>query len=363
MAAMIDPFAPTLVGGLALRNRISMAPMTRRFCPSPALVPGEDVVEYYALRAKLGVGLIVTEGVHIDGTHSVDAANTPGLYKKEHAQAWKKVTDAVHSFGSKMVIQLWHTGPMALDPIGPIAFFNPHTKKDVKAMTLQDLEDVKQSFVNAAVLAKEAGFAGAQLHFAHGYLGSAFLAPTNNRTDGYGGSFENRMRFPLEIVAAIRKQLVDFHLQVRISQWWDFAKYDDRSYDVASLKLFVTKLEELGVNIIDVSTHKVLAPAFPELHPTRTLAGFVKSFVKCGVISVGGVCGSHGFLDQIRKSDFSVETVSDYKPALNSIGIETDILAIGRALLSNPNLVQLMQRGASVTEIIPFDIKMRHSLL
>lgn len=97
-------FLPCEVGGLFLKNRFAMAPMTRRKCPN--LLPGQDVVSYYSERAK-GVGLVITEGVHIDDTNSVDLSNTPAMFKKEHADAWKKVVEEVHKNDSKYEFKVW----------------------------------------------------------------------------------------------------------------------------------------------------------------------------------------------------------------------------------------------------------------
>lgn len=149
-------------------------------------------------------------------------------------------------------MQLWHTGVQARNPVGPVDCLNAN-KRTVTAMTKQQMDDVKNSFVNAAILAETAGFDGVQLHGAHGYLLDSFIAPTNTRTDGYGGSFEERIKYPLEIVKAVKSAIKPTtNLQYRISQWWLFSDYYGEKYNPETLKTFVTSLEKSGVHFVDV---------------------------------------------------------------------------------------------------------------
>lgn len=210
-------FQPSKIGAVAVANRVVMAPLTR----SRALqgdVPRPSTAEYYAQRAS--AGLIVTEATQIS-----DAAKgyawTPGCYSDEQVAAWRKVTDAVHAEGGAIFVQLWHVGrisheslqpgnqlplaPSAIQPKGQ-AFteqgFLPHPTP--RALELEEIQQVIKDFAYAATRAREAGFDGVEIHGAHGYLVDQFLRDgSNQRTDQYGGSIENRARFLFDVLDAV----------------------------------------------------------------------------------------------------------------------------------------------------------------
>ncbi|WP_027591719.1 alkene reductase [Pseudomonas sp. RL] len=211
-------FTPITLGDLALNNRIIMAPLTR--CRADAgRVPSEMMVEYYRQRAS--AGLILTEATSVTPM-GVGYPNTPGIWSAEQIQGWRKVTDAVHAAGGKIVLQLWHVGrisdpiyldgqvpvaPSALKPAGHVSLVRP--KKDYetpRALETAEIAGVIEAFRKGAENAKEAGFDGVELHAANGYLIDQFLqSRTNQRTDAYGGSLENRARLLLEITDALIK--------------------------------------------------------------------------------------------------------------------------------------------------------------
>ncbi|KIJ36200.1 hypothetical protein M422DRAFT_232710 [Sphaerobolus stellatus SS14] len=212
---------PVSLGALELRNRNIMSAMTRNRS-LPTSIPNDTNVEHYKQRAHGGAGLIVTEGILIvqQGT---EWPHAPGIWTDEHVSGWKKVTDAVHSEGSKIVAQLWHLGrashpdmpeqiasgqpvwaPSAIAARGGKFRTLPGMPGYVTPMELPDPWVIIEQFKNASIRAKEAGFDGVELHGANGYLPHQFLDSTSNkRTDIWGGSVENRARFMLEATKAL----------------------------------------------------------------------------------------------------------------------------------------------------------------
>jgi N-ethylmaleimide reductase len=219
---MITLFDPLKAGDLSLANRIVMAPLTRN--RSPNAVPGELSVTYYRQRAT--AGLIVTEATAIT-QQGQGYADVPGLYAPEQLAGWKKVTDAVHEAGGKIVVQLWHVGrishntlqPGGGKPVAPSAiraksktfliasdgtgsFADTSEPRALEKGELPGIVDDYRRAARAAV--KQAGFDGVEIHAANGYLIDQFLrAGSNHRTDEYGGSIENRARFLFEVVDAV----------------------------------------------------------------------------------------------------------------------------------------------------------------
>lgn len=209
---MATLFDPTTLGDLPLKNRIVMAPLTR--CRADAgRVPSELMVEYYRQRAS--AGLILSEATSVTPM-GVGYPNTPGIWSADQVQGWRKVTDAVHAAGGKIVLQLWHVGrisdpmyldgqlpvaPSALKPAGHVSLVRPKKEYETpRALETAEIAEVIEAFRKGAENAKEAGFDGVELHAANGYLIDQFLqSRTNQRTDAYGGSVENRARLLLEI--------------------------------------------------------------------------------------------------------------------------------------------------------------------
>lgn len=205
-------FTPITLGDLALNNRIIMAPLTR--CRADeGRVPSELMVEYYRQRAS--AGLILSEATSVTPM-GVGYPNTPGIWSAEQVQGWRKVTDAVHAAGGKIVLQLWHVGrisdpiyldgqlpvaPSALKPAGHVSLVRPKKEYETpRALETAEIAEVIEAFRKGAENAKEAGFDGVELHAANGYLIDQFLqSRTNQRTDAYGGPVENRARLLLEI--------------------------------------------------------------------------------------------------------------------------------------------------------------------
>lgn len=209
-------FQPFALGPLSLPNRVVMAPLTRSRSSEAGIVP-EYAAAYYAQRA--GAGLIVSEATNISA-QARGYAKTPGIWTGEQVEAWRRVTHAVHSAGGRMVLQLWHTGrishpdlhggalpvaPSALKPEGQ-AFTNEGMKDHVvpRALETEEIPAIVADYGHAAKCARDAGFDGVEVHSANNYLLEQFIRDsTNQRTDRYGGSVENRLRFPLAAVAAV----------------------------------------------------------------------------------------------------------------------------------------------------------------
>lgn len=211
-------FSPAEVGALELQNRIVMAPLTRNRADDDTGEVGEMHVDYYRQRA--GAGLIVTEATQISA-EGKGYIQTPGIYTEAQVAAWKKVTDAVHAAGGKIVVQLWHVGrishvsiqPGGQQPVAPSAIpagvktFTHNGFEDTsdpRALDLDEMPRVVADFVHAAAMAKKAGFDGIEVHGANGYLLDQFLKTgSNKRDDAYGGSVENRARLLMEVLDGV----------------------------------------------------------------------------------------------------------------------------------------------------------------
>ena len=209
-------FQPYTLGDLPLKNRVVMAPLTRSRSNNEGVVP-EYAAEYYAQRAR--AGLIVSEATNVSA-QARGYALTPGIWSGPQVEAWQQVTQAVHAQGGTMVLQLWHTGrishpslhggalpvaPSAIKPGGQ-AFTNEGMQDHVtpRALETDEIPAIVADYRHAAQCAKDAGFDGVEIHSANNYLLEQFIRDsTNKRTDRYGGSVENRLRFPLEVVAAV----------------------------------------------------------------------------------------------------------------------------------------------------------------
>lgn len=226
----MDLFSPVTLGSIALKNRIVMAPLTRNRAGEGG-VPQDLNAVYYAQRAT--AGLIVTEATPISPmAHGYPAL--PGIYTAAQIAGWKKVTDAVHAKGGKIVIQIWHVGrishpsliggqtpvaPSAIKPAGQ-AFTYQGLQDYVtpRALEKSELPAIVQDYVTAAKNAMQAGFDGVEIHAANGYLLDQFLRDgSNQRTDEYGGSFENRARLLMEVTDAVVKTIGADKTGVRLS--------------------------------------------------------------------------------------------------------------------------------------------------
>ncbi len=330
--------------------------MTRRFAREDR-VPTDAMCAYYANRARHGVGLIITEGAVIDSTHAPpkrkeDAPGfVPGIFNDAQIAGWRHITEAVHAEGGAVAVQLWHTGRFGTEhALGPSDWSSDDGAYSCKKMTEDDIAGAIADFVTAAINAKNAGFDALEIHGAHGYLLSSFNDPhVNTRTDAYGGSFENRMRFALEVTAAVRKGVgKDFPIIVRFSQW----AVDDYTRlvfeDASEIERFSKALIDAGADALHPSTRDCTAPAFDG--SDETLAGIAKRAAGVPVIAVGRVTTSQTFGENQPPES------TDPAPAIALLEHgDADILAVGRALITNADWCKKVRDG-KWRELVPFEL-------
>jgi 2,4-dienoyl-CoA reductase-like NADH-dependent reductase (Old Yellow Enzyme family) len=331
-------------------------------------IPTESIINYYRKRAEGGTGLIISEGTFIDSKHAHDSLIVPRFETEAQWEGWKKVVEAVHKAGGTFAPQLWHIGRRAIDPIGPSASEGPpqpdgSTGSNVREMTAVDFEQVTKSYVAAAEAAQSIGCDAIEIHGAHGYLLDSFLSPAiNRRTDEYGGTLENRMRFPLAIVKAVRKSVgAEFPVIFRTSQWRADDFEEVKFPTPLELEIWVKALARAGVNILHISTRRATDPAFPLKDPHLTLAGWARKLSNLPVIGVGSTSTSIT-MDKFQSNASGSDSVTDPMPQLSLIESgEIDLLAVGRSLIANPDWVQIVHSGRWQT-LKPFNKEMLSTL-
>lgn len=353
-------FTPFQLGPLQLANRIVMAPMTRN--KSPDNIPGDDVVEYYRRRAAADVGLIVTEGTCIDHIAASGYPDVPYFHGPERLAGWQKVADAVHAEGGKIAPQLWHCGGMrraGTPPEGEVNGYTPSGmnvpgKVNRQIMTRQDIADVVRAFAQGAADARRLGFDAVEIHGAHGYLIDQFFwEGTNRREDEYGGSLKNRGRFAVEVIAAVRAAVgPDFPIILRWSQW----KQQDYAGRLVStpgeLGQFLSPMSEAGVDIFHCSTRRFWEPEFEG--SDLNLAGWTRKLTGKPTITVGSVGLSEDFIPDPGESAFKAAEPASLDELLRRLEAqEFDLVAVGRALIANPEWARLV-RESRTAELQPF---------
>ncbi|MEX0300055.1 MAG: bifunctional salicylyl-CoA 5-hydroxylase/oxidoreductase [Kordiimonas sp.] len=270
-------FAPFKLRDLELANRVVVSPMAQYKAEDG--IPGDWHFAHYAERAKGGAGLIYTE-MTCPSAEARITPGCPGLYAPEHEAGWKRITDFIHAeTDAKVAVQIGHAGPKGSTNVGwegmdaPLESGNwdllaaspvPWSENNQVPFeaTREDMDRVKADYVAAAEMAERAGFDWLELHYAHGYLMSSFITPlTNKRTDEYGGSLENRMRYPLEVYHAVRAVWPEGKpISVRISanDWvGDEGITPEDAVEIARI------LGDAGVDIIDVSAGQTSTQAKP----------------------------------------------------------------------------------------------------
>jgi len=355
-------FGPYSIGSMTVRNRFVMAPMTREF--SQCGVVSDAAPEYYARRVRGGVGLVVTEGIVVDHPAAAASSRVPQLHDEHTRSAWGDVVDAVHAAGGAIIAQLWHVGldraaraaPHPDAPsLGPGTWFG-ETRHDRRAMTAADIDDVIDSFARAAQAAEQVGFDGVELHGGHGYLLDQFLwEKTNTRTDAYGGDPCNRSRFPAEVVSEIRHRVSrEYPIVFRLSQWKSI-DLGARPYPTpAVLDAALGPLVDAGVDGFHASTRRFWTPEFEG--SDLGLAGWIKKLTDAPTITVGSV-GLDGadFVDAIVSGAGAQPDSLTRVSRMFERG-HFDLVAIGRALISDSDLVEKL-RGAHDAPRIPFDAR------
>ena len=340
----VEPlFRPFPLGRAKLKNRVVMAPMTRS--RSPGKIPGEDVAAYYRRRAEGGTALIITEGTNPDHPAASGYPDVPGFYGEKALAGWKRVVDVVHAAGAAIIPQLWHCGSirqLGMEPDPAVPGFGPspikHPFKGDKgevphAMRQSDIDETIASFVRSAVSARELGFDGLELHGAHSYLIDQFFwETTNQRSDRYGGSFDNRLTFAVELIQAVRAAVgPDFPIVFRFSQW----KQGDYRYkmcqDPAELERFLAPLASAGVDVFHASTRRFDDPEFEGSN--LNLAGWTKKISGLPTITVGSVGLDSDFLRTYGGKDANKVGIDALIRRLENE--EFDLVAVGRALLAD----------------------------
>ena len=342
-------FTPFTIGNLELPNRFVMPAMQRGWnehgCPTPRMA------DYYRARAAGGISLIIGESAAVDHPASSDQPTAAHLYGAA-LKGWEKCIAAVHAEGGRMFLQLWHegavrkmNGPGAVPSISPSGLVQKGVSNGSPA-TRQDLDNLKASFVRAALSAQSIGADGIEIHCAHGYLLDLFLwAETNNRDDGYGGpDIRHRARFIAELVTAVRAAVgADFPISLRFSQWKEVDFEASIVNGPDELEVFLHLLRAAGVDVFHPSTRRFWLPAWPG--SPRSLAGWVKAKTDAPVIAVGSV----GLDRDVMANHFG----EDAEPSRESIdelmqrfsAHEFDLVAIGRVSIGDPNWVSKLRDG------------------
>lgn len=331
-------FSKTTLGTLELQNRLVMAPLTR----SRAIgnIPNELMQEYYVQRAS--AGLIVTEGTS-PSPNGLGYARIPGIFSEAQIAGWKRITQAVHAQGAKMFVQLMHCGriahalnlpagarvlaPSAIAAAGEMWTDAEGMKPNAapQAMTESDIAATLEEFVQGAKNAVSAGFDGIELHAANGYLLEQFIRPNSNqRADRYGGAIENRARFVLEVadaaIAAIGRDKVGIRLSP-FGAFNDMPPYPAMEADYAWL---AQQLDRRGLVYVHLVDHSPMgAPPVPDSIKATFRSSFKRSLILSG-----------GYDAARAQRDLDAG--------------KCDLIAVGRPILANPDLVARWKSGAAL---------------
>ncbi|MBT9612958.1 MAG: alkene reductase [Burkholderiales bacterium] len=334
---MLLLFSETVLGSLPLQNRLVMAPLTRNRATDN--IPNALMVEYYSQRAC--AGLIITEGTS-PSPNGLGYPRIPGIFSPAQTEGWKHITDAVHPQGAKLFMQLMHTGrighplnlPAGARLLAPSAVaaagemytdaegLQPHPVP--QAMSEADIQAAIAEYVQAAKNAIAAGMDGIELHSANGYLLEQFIRPNSNlRTDRYGGAIENRARFVLEVADAVIAAIGKDKVGIRLSPFGvfnDMPLYDAMEAEYTYLAQQLNARELVYIHLVDHSP--MGAPPVPD----SIKATFRTTFKRTLILSGG--------YDAARaERDLAAD--------------KCDLIAVGRPILANPDLVARWQTGAA----------------
>jgi len=340
-------FTPLQMGDVLLPNRVLMAPLTRMRA-AVGDVPTALMAEYYRQRAS--AGLIVTEAAQVS-PQGKGYMQTPGIYSAEQVAGWKLVTQAVHDAGGRIALQLWHVGRIShssLQPDGqaPVSASNlpARTKTTVlgadgrpervncsvpRALALDEMPELIKTYVHATQCARDAGFDLVEVHAAHGYLLHQFQSTeSNDRTDAYGGSLENRARLTLEVLDAVIAAWAPGRVGIRISPMGNFNALDDVQGEAMGLYL-AEQFEQRGIAYLHLSEPDWAGgPVLPDSFRHALRERFR------GVI--------------IGAGNYTATKASD----LLGKGL-IDGAAFGRTYIANPDLVERLQQNAPLNEQRP----------
>ena len=334
-------FSPFQAGDLSLANRIVMAPLTRNRA-LPGRIPGDLQVEYYRQRAS--AGLIVPEASQIspEGQGYLD---TPGIYSPEQVAGWRRVTDAVHAAGGRIVIQLWHVGRIShvsLLPEGTVPVSSSARPAKTKTFTLKGFEDVSApralrtdelprivaDYRHAARCAMQAGFDGVEVHGANGYLLEQFLRDSiNDRADAYGGSIENRARLLLEVMQAVVDEVGAGRTGLRLSP---VTPANDAAQDSDAAALYgyvVDRLAPMKLAYLHLIEGATGGPRDAVPFDFEALHQRFKTAHPAGAWMVNNGYGRAMAMDVVARG-------------------AADLVAFGKAFIANPDLVRRLREDA-----------------
>lgn len=332
-------FKPLQLGNATLQHRIALAPLTR-FRADDDGVPLPMVAEYYSQRASVPGTLLITEGTYIAPQHA-GYPNAPGIWSDSQISAWKKITSSVHEKGSKIFLQLWALGRAAGNAdflggkqpeypvLGPSALALDEKSVTPVAMSEAQIKETVQQYATAAKNAIEAGLDGVEIHGANGYLVDQFIqSNTNHRTDGYGGSIENRNRFALEVVKAVVDAVGRERVGIRLSPYSTFQgmRMPDPVSQFSALLQSLDALNVAYVHLVesrisgnaDVETGEAMDWAFDSFSGTILLAG--------------------GFTPER-----AIKAVEEHK------GRDL-VIVFGRWFIANPDLVFRIREGIALSD-------------
>jgi N-ethylmaleimide reductase len=333
---MTDLFSPVQLGKLKLPNRIVMAPMTRNRAPENT--PTALMVEYYTQRAS--AGLIITEGAQIS-PQGIGYPATPGIHSIEQVEGWQPITDAVHAKGGHIFVQLWHCGrvshpdfhngelppaPSDIRPAGQ-AFTYTGLQDFVtpRALDADEIPGIIEQYRHAAAMAIKAGFDGVEIHSANGYLLDQFLRDgSNQRSDAYGGSIENRTRLLKEVTEAVCNEI---------------------------------GADKVGIRISPVNAFNDMHDSDPQAlfnHVASTLSALKPAFLHVVEVSMAGEIDNAVDMLEIRKC-FKGSYIANGrydKPRGNAVLAKgaADLVAYGIPYLANPDLPERFLRDAPLNE-------------
>ena len=370
-------FSPVKIGGCEIKNRIVMSPMLMGFGQIDGR-PTEKLMDYYEERAKGGTGLIITEITRVNDVTGAAAFAQLAMSHDYHIEPMREFAERIHRHGAKLFVQLHHPGRQNVGlMVGtvPISVATERVwkgyrkmlyktvpvlrkillEKDrvpasaapskvepayfaagrVRALRRSEIKKLVGQFVAAAVRCKKAGVDGVELHGTHGYLIQQFLSPnTNKRTDEYGGSFENRLRFLREIVEGIRRECGDYPIIVRLTvdECYDRIGKEGKGYGLETGVAYAKAIEAMGVDAIDVSSASYdtfnywLEPTSFESGWRKYMAAAVKKEVKIPVLAA----------DIIRTPDFAEQLLEE--------GVQ-DLVSLGRPHIADPHWANKAMSG------------------
>lgn len=333
-------FSETKFNGMTVQNRVAMAPLTRSRSAQPGNIPQAMNVEYYRQRAS--AAFIITEATQIS-QQGQGYAFTPGIHSEQQIQGWKKVTEAVHQEGGKIILQLWHVGrishpsfqannqlpvaPSAIKPKDSMAFteqgFEPIPTP--QALTIEGINTIVEDYRQAAKNALTAGFDGVEIHAANGYLIDQFLHDgSNQRDDGYGGSIDNRLRFLTEVTEAVLSVWPKRQVGVRLTPMGTFADMHD-SNEEALFSRVVEKLNAYDLGYMHFVNPTVKGNQTLEVVDPAGIALMQKLLALCNTTTILA-----GAIDR----ETAIEWVENDK---------VDFIAFGRWFIANPDLPYRLQ--------------------